>query len=133
MRIPLALEMVLWTLSEKCQLTSWDIRGKGKFTTLIVRFSKDTGAISDQHEPVTCIHIIERSHQVNSGVMNRVRRQDNSWQQNRRLNKTQLRKTTFLGTMLISKPAPLVCLSVLHLSVIHIHLMPCHMSYVSGV
>ena len=55
MSIPLALETVLQTLSEKCQLTSWNIRGKGKLTTLIVRFNEDTGAISDQHEPVSCV------------------------------------------------------------------------------
>ena len=52
MSIPLALETVLQILSEKCQLTSWDIRGKEKLTTLIVRFNEDTGAISNQHEPV---------------------------------------------------------------------------------
>ena len=53
--MPLALEMVLRTLSESCQLTSWDIRGKGKMTTLIVRFNEDTGAIEDQHEPVRSV------------------------------------------------------------------------------
>ena len=53
--MPLALETVLRTLSESCQLTSWDIRGKGKMTTLIVRFNEDTGAIEDQHEPVRSV------------------------------------------------------------------------------
>ena len=53
--MPLALEMVLRTLSESCQLTSWDIRGKGKMTTLIVRFNEDTGAIEDQHELVRSV------------------------------------------------------------------------------
>ena len=55
MCMPLALETVLRTLSESCQLTSWDIRGKGKMTTLIVRFNEDTGAIEDQHEPVRSV------------------------------------------------------------------------------
>ena len=53
--MPLALETVLRTLSESCQLTSWDIRGKGKMTTLIVSFSEDTGAIKAQHEPVRSV------------------------------------------------------------------------------
>ena len=55
MCMPLALETALRTLSESCQLTSWDIRGKGKMTTLIVRFNEDTGAIEDQHEPVRSV------------------------------------------------------------------------------
>ena len=55
MCIPLALETVLRTLSENCQLTSWDIRGMGKMTTLFVRFNEDTGAIEDQHEPVRSV------------------------------------------------------------------------------
>ena len=53
--MPLALETVLRTLSESCQLISWDIRGKGKMTTLIVRFNEDTGAIEAQHEPVRSV------------------------------------------------------------------------------
>ena len=53
--MPLALETALRTLSESCQLISWDIRGKGKMTTLIVRFNEDTGAIEDQHEPVRSV------------------------------------------------------------------------------
>ena len=55
MSVPLALETVFRTLSEKCQLTSWDIRDKRNFTTLIVRFNEDIGAISDQHEPVSFV------------------------------------------------------------------------------
>ena len=51
----LALKTVLRTLGENCQLTSWDISGKGKTTTLIVRFNEDTGAIEDQHEPVRSV------------------------------------------------------------------------------
>ena len=53
--MPLALETVLRMLSESCQLSSWDIRGKGKMTTLIARFNEDTGAIEDQHEPVRSV------------------------------------------------------------------------------
>ena len=72
------------------------------------------------------LHVTKRSRQVNSaGVTPSVRRQgNNSWQHNRRVNKTQLRKTTFLRTTLSWKPAPSVCLSVPHLTVIHIHRMP---------
>ena len=125
MSIPLALETMLPTLSEKCQLTSWDIRGEGKSTTLTVRFNEDTGVISDQYEPVNCVNVIQRSRQVNSGVTPSVRRQDNRWQQNRRVRKKkQFHKRTFLRTTLIWKPAPSVCLPVPHLSVIHIHSMP---------
>ena len=124
MSIPLAFETVLPTLSEKCQLTPWDVRGKGTFTTLSVRFNEDTGVISDYQEPVSCVTRTERSRQVNSGVMPSVRRQDNSWQQNRRVNKIQLRKATFLRTTLIWKPIPFVCLSVPHRSVIRIRPMP---------
>ena len=55
MCMPLALETVLRTLSENCQFTSWDIRGKGKMTTPTVRFIEDTGAIEDQHELVRSV------------------------------------------------------------------------------
>ena len=53
--MPLALETALRTLSESCQLTSWDIRLKGKMTTLTVRFNEDTGPIEDQHEQVRSV------------------------------------------------------------------------------
>ena len=47
---------MLPTLSEKCQLTSWDIRGEGKSTTLTVRFIEDTDTnISEQYELVSCV------------------------------------------------------------------------------
>ena len=55
-------------------------------TTLIVRFNEDTGAIEEHHEPVReVLHVIERNHQVNSGLTPSVRRQDDK---NRRVNGT---------------------------------------------
>ena len=63
--MPLALATVLRTLSENCQLTSWDIRGKGKMTTFILRFNENTGATEDQHEPVRSV---TRYRQMNTGL-----------------------------------------------------------------
>ena len=39
-----ALQSVLETLITKCHLTSWDIHGKGKTTTLILRWDSDNTA-----------------------------------------------------------------------------------------
>jgi hypothetical protein len=55
MGIPVALESVLQTMSEKCMLTSWDIRSRGGSCTLTVRFHDTTAAIDTQQEPATSV------------------------------------------------------------------------------
>ena len=54
--LPFALQSVLETLITKCHLTSWDVHGKGKTTTLVLRWDSDnTAAIArpDQSESVS--------------------------------------------------------------------------------
>ena len=48
--LPVALDSALQSLSAQCQLSSWDVRGKGKFTTVIIRFNADT-AMSVERPP----------------------------------------------------------------------------------
>ena len=54
--LPFALQSVLETLITKCHLTSWDIHGKGKTTTLVLRWDSDNMAAiarPDQSESVS--------------------------------------------------------------------------------
>ena len=55
--LPFALQSVLETLITKRHLTSWDVHGMGKTTTLILRWDSDNMAAiarPDQSESVTC-------------------------------------------------------------------------------
>ena len=122
--IPLVLETVLRTLREKCQRTSWDIRGKGKFTTLIVRFNADTGAISDQHEPVSCVTRYRKKSpsKLTHDEQRAKARQQLATEQARKQNTVTESKLSPTDAEL--ETAPLVCLSVPRHKVIYIHLMP---------
>ena len=54
--LPFALQSVLETLITKCHLTSWDVHGKGKTTTLVLRWDSDNMAATarpDQSESVS--------------------------------------------------------------------------------
>ena len=54
--LPFALQSVLETLITKCHLTSWDVHGKGKTTTLVLRWDSDNMAAiarPDQSESVS--------------------------------------------------------------------------------
>ena len=44
----IVLESVFKTLSTNCQLTSWDIQGEGKTTTLVLRWDSGSEAAIDQ-------------------------------------------------------------------------------------
>ena len=60
-------QSVLETLIAKCHLTSWDIHGKEKTTTLVLRWDSDNMAAiarPDQSESVS-LHGIAKSHRVN--------------------------------------------------------------------
>ena len=65
--LPFALQSVLETLITKCHLTSWDVHGKGKTTTLVLRWDSDNMAAiarPDQSESV-CFARYRKSHRVN--------------------------------------------------------------------
>lgn len=51
--LPVALESVLQTLAMKCSLSSWDVHGKGKTTTLVLRWDSDSASAIGKPEPVT--------------------------------------------------------------------------------
>ena len=46
--LPVALKSAQQSLSAQCQLSSWDVRGKGNFTTVVVRFTADTTTSVEQ-------------------------------------------------------------------------------------
>ena len=52
--LPVALDSALQSLSAQCQLSSWDVRGKGKFTTVVIRFNADT-AMSGEQPPARAV------------------------------------------------------------------------------
>ena len=65
--LPFALQSVLETLITKCHLTTWDVHGKGKTTTLVLRWDSDNMAAiagPDQIESVSFARY-RKSHQVN--------------------------------------------------------------------
>ena len=54
--LPFALQSLLETLITKCHLTSWDVHGNGKTTTLVLRWDSDNMAAiarPDQSESVS--------------------------------------------------------------------------------
>ena len=57
---PVALDSALQSLSAQCQLSSWDVRGKGKFTTAVIRFSADT-AMSGEQPPARAVSYRRKS------------------------------------------------------------------------
>ena len=58
--LPVALDSALRSLSPQCQLSSWDVRGKGKFTTVVIRFNADT-AMSGEQPPARAVSYRRKS------------------------------------------------------------------------
>ena len=58
--LPVALDSALQSLSAQCQLSSWDVRGKGKFTTVVIRFNADT-AMSGEQPPARAVSYRRKS------------------------------------------------------------------------
>ena len=58
--LPVALDSALQSLSAQCQLSSWDVRGKGKFTTVVIRFNADT-AMSAEQPPARAVSYRRKS------------------------------------------------------------------------
>ena len=58
--LPAALDSALQSLSAQCQLSSWDVRGKGKFTTVVIRFNADT-AMSGEQPPARAVSYRRKS------------------------------------------------------------------------
>ena len=52
--LPVALDSALQSLSAQCQLSSWDVRGQAKFTTVVIRFHTDT-TMSGEQPPARAI------------------------------------------------------------------------------
>ena len=46
--LPVALKSALQIFSVWCQLSSWDVRGNGKFTTIVIRFNDDNAMSVEQ-------------------------------------------------------------------------------------
>ena len=59
-KLPVPLDSALQSLSEQCQLLSWDVRGKGKFTTVVIRFNADT-AMSGEQPPARAVSYRRKS------------------------------------------------------------------------
>ena len=58
--IPVALHSALQSLSAQCHLSSWDVRGKGKFTTVVIRFNADT-TMSVEQPPARAVSYRRKS------------------------------------------------------------------------
>ena len=49
--LPVALDSALQSLIAQCQLLSWDVHGKGNFTTVIIRFNSESDAAMSVEQP----------------------------------------------------------------------------------
>ena len=49
--LPFVLQSVLEILTTECHLTSWDVHGKGKTTTLVIRWDSDNTAATARPHP----------------------------------------------------------------------------------
>ena len=58
--LPVALDSARQSLSAQCQLSSWDVRRKGKFTTVVIRFNADT-AMSGEQPPARAVSCRRKS------------------------------------------------------------------------
>ena len=58
--LPVALDKALQSLSAQCQFSSWDVRGKGNLTAVVVRFNADT-AMSGEQPPSRAVSCRRKS------------------------------------------------------------------------